>query len=173
MSHPQRSLVLARQPPNSNSSRGREEKPSRPFCFVAFCQAKGTKMRLAAILAFAAAGATAPPAGTPQTHAEIDVPRARAQQVIVQSRDFPAGGQSGWHVHPGTEVAYVTAGRLELNTKGKTTVLEPGDSFTMPRGVPHNGVNRGSDTARVVITLVVDKGVAPRRAVTAPWTGKF
>jgi quercetin dioxygenase-like cupin family protein len=125
-------------------------------------------MRLAMVMALAAGTAAAPPAPAPQTHAQIDVPRARAQQVIVQSRDFPVGGESGWHVHPGTEVAYVTAGRLELRIKGKTTILEPGDSFTMPRGVPHNGVNHGTEPARVVITLVVDKGVPPRQSVAAP-----
>lgn len=125
-------------------------------------------MRLAMILALATGTAAAPPASAPQTHAQIDVPRARAQQVIVQSRDFPPAGESGWHVHPGTEVAYVTTGRLELRIKGKTTVLEPGDSFTMPRGVAHNGVNHGAEPARVVITLVVDKGVPPRQSVAAP-----
>ena len=127
-------------------------------------------MRLAMIMALAAGtAATSPvPVPVPQTHAQIDVPRARAQQVIVQSRDFPVGGESGWHVHPGTEVAYVTAGRLELRIKCKSTVLEPGDSFTMPRGLAHNGVNNGAEPARVVITLVVDKGVPPRQSVTAP-----
>ncbi|MCZ8018312.1 cupin domain-containing protein [Novosphingobium sp.] len=126
-------------------------------------------MRLAIpVLALAATAAAAPPASAPQTHAQIDVPRARAQQVIVQSRAFPPGGESGWHVHPGTEIAYITSGRLELQVKGKTTVLEPGDSFTMPRGVPHNGVNRGTEAAKVVITLVVDKGVAPRQPAKAP-----
>ena len=129
-------------------------------------------MRFALLLALvageAAAQPVAPRASVPQIHAQIDVPRARAQQVIVQTRDFPAGGESGWHIHPGTEVAYVTAGQLELRVKGKTTVLESGDSFTVPRGVPHNGVNHGAETARVVITLVVDKGVPPRQSVAAP-----
>ncbi len=125
-------------------------------------------MRLAMLLALAGGTALAQPASVPQTHAQIDVPRARAQQVIVQSRTFPAGGESGWHAHPGTEVAYVTAGKLELRIKGKTTVLEPGDSFTMPRGVAHNGANRGTQPAHVVITLVVDKGVPPRQGVAAP-----
>lgn len=127
-------------------------------------------MRKSATLAMALllSAAAPPPTSAPQTHAQIDVPRARAQQVIVQSREFPVGGESGWHVHPGTEVAYVTAGRLELRIKGKTTVLEPGDSFTMPRGVAHNGVNHGAEAAHVVITLVVDKGVPPRQSVTAP-----
>lgn len=123
-------------------------------------------MRILIPLALAAAAAS-PPA-TVQTHAQLDVPRGRAQMVIVQSRDFAAGAESGWHVHPGTEVAYVTAGRLELRVKGKVTVLEAGDSFTMPRGVPHNGVNPGGETAKAVITLVVDKGAQPRQPVAEP-----
>ncbi|MBX9643053.1 MAG: cupin domain-containing protein [Novosphingobium sp.] len=116
----------------------------------------------------AAAAAAAPPSASVQTHAQLDVPRARPQVVIVQSRDFAGGAASGWHVHPGTEVAYVTAGRLELRVKGKVSVLEPGDSFTMPRGVAHNGINPGGDTAKVVLTLVVDKGAQPRQPVPAP-----
>jgi len=125
-------------------------------------------MRIFIPLALAAVAAAAPPSATVQTHAQIDVPRGRAQVVIVQSRDFAAGAESGWHVHPGTEVAYVTAGRLELRVKGKVTVLEAGDSFTMPRGVPHNGINPGGETAKAVITLVVDKGAQPRQPVPAP-----
>lgn len=125
-------------------------------------------MRLAMLLALAAGTAAAQPASVPQTHAQIDVPRVRPQQVIVQSRTFAAGGESGWHVHPGTEVAYVTAGRMELRIKGKSTMLEPGDSFTMPRGIAHNGINRGTGAAQLVITLVVDKGVPPRQPVAAP-----
>ena len=127
------------------------------------------RLFIASLLAAGAAPAPpAPPASVPQTHAQIDVPRARAQQVIVQSREFPAGGESGWHVHPGTEITYVTAGQVELRVKGKTTYLNPGDSFTVPRGVAHNGANHTSQVARVVITLVVDKGVPARQTVAAP-----
>jgi quercetin dioxygenase-like cupin family protein len=125
-------------------------------------------MRILLLTAAAAGAATAPPSAAPQTHAQLDVPRGRAQQVIVQSRDFAPGSESGWHVHPGTEVAYVTAGRLELRVAGQITVLNAGDSFTMPRGVAHNGVNPGGETARVVITLVVDKGAVARQPVAVP-----
>lgn len=120
------------------------------------------------ILAALAAAAAAPPPLASQTHAEIDVPRGKAQKVIVQSRDFKTGTQTGWHIHPGTEVAFIANGRLELHTAGKVTVLEAGDSFTMPRGVPHNGINTAPETARAVVTLVVDKGAKPRQSVTAP-----
>jgi quercetin dioxygenase-like cupin family protein len=125
-------------------------------------------MRLAILAALAGSAAAAPPATAPEIHAQLDVPRGRAQQVIVQTRDFAGGAESGWHVHPGTEVAYVASGRLELRIRGKTTVLDAGDSFTMPRGLVHNGINTGAETARVVITLVVDKGVPARQPVAAP-----
>lgn len=125
-------------------------------------------MRILLLLAAGASAAAAPPASVPQTHAELDVPRGKAQRVIVQSRDFAAGAESGWHVHPGTEVVYVVSGQLELRVKGKVTVLNAGDSATMPRGLVHNGVNRGAQAAKVVITLLVDKGVAPRQSVAAP-----
>jgi quercetin dioxygenase-like cupin family protein len=55
-----------------------------------------------------------------------------------------------------------------VHTKGKVSVLKTGDSFTMPRGLAHNGVNKGAEPARVVITLVVDKGAALRQPVLAP-----
>ena len=125
-------------------------------------------MRSLFLLAATASVAAAPSASVPQTHAELDVPRGKAQRVIVQSRDFAAGAESGWHIHPGIEVAYVVSGQLEVRVKGKVSVLNPGDSFTMPRGVAHNGVNRGPQSAKVVITLLVDKGAAPRQSVPAP-----
>jgi quercetin dioxygenase-like cupin family protein len=112
--------------------------------------------------------AAMPPAAPFQTHAQVQVPRGKPQVVMVQSRDFAPGAESGWHVHPGTEVAYVIAGRLELRVKGKVEVLEAGDSFTMPRGVPHNGINPGTETAKAVITLVVDKCAQPRQPVAEP-----
>lgn len=113
-----------------------------------------------------AAAVTSP---TPVTHATLDVPQGHgAQVVIVQSRDFPAGAEVGWHVHPGTETAVVISGEMEMITAGGVRRYGPGESFTMPRGTPHNGINAGAETARVVITLVVDKGVPPRQPVAAP-----
>ncbi len=122
----------------------------------------------AALLLVAATATVAPPAAPIQTHAEFDVPRGKPQRVIVQTRDFAPGSESGWHLHPGIEVAYIASGQLEVLTLGKTSVLKAGDSFTMPRGLAHNGVNKGTEMARVVITLVVDKGAVPRQPVEAP-----
>ena len=108
-------------------------------------------------------------AAAPVTVAEYLVPADHGEQVLlVQAREFEAGAESGWHVHPGVEIAYVVSGQMELVTAGGVRRLGPGDSFVMPRGEAHNGGNPGGETARVTITLVVDKGVPPRQPVTAP-----
>lgn len=120
------------------------------------------------LLIFAAATAAAP-SPAPVTHAMLDVPADHGpQQVIVQTRDFPAGATSGWHVHPGTETAVIVSGTMEMVTAGGVRRYGPGESFTMHRGTAHNGINPGSEGARVIITLVVDKGVPARQPVSAP-----
>ncbi len=125
-------------------------------------------MPLILLMALTAA-APAPATTAPITHAQIEVPRANGpQQVVVQSREFAPEASSGWHVHAGTEIAYVVSGEMELVTATTVTVLKPGDSFTMPRGVAHNGRNRGVVPAQIVITLVVDKRAALRTSVPAP-----
>ncbi len=125
-------------------------------------------MRALALVA-AAAAATAAPSSGPVTMAEVDVPRDKGpQQVVVQTREFAPKSESGWHVHPGIEIATVVDGEIELHTAAGVLKLEAGDSFTMPRGVAHNGVNAQAASASLVITLVVDKGKPLRTAVAAP-----
>lgn len=100
----------------------------------------------------------------------VDVPQDNGpQHVNVLTREFPVGGSSGWHVHPGVEIAWLQSGEMELHEAGKPVRrLQAGDHFVMPRGVAHNGVNIGAEPALVVITYVVDKGAPLRSAVPAP-----
>lgn len=108
-------------------------------------------------------------AAPPATLQMLDVPQDKGpQQVIIQTREFDPDGQSGWHVHPGVEMATVVSGEVDLVTAAGVRRLGPGDSFQMPRGTPHNGINPGKAPARVVITLVLDKGAEPRQSVAAP-----
>lgn len=110
--------------------------------------------------------ASAAPPPTLQTY---DVPQDKGeQQVLLQTREFAPGTESGWHVHPGVEIAYVESGEVEMVTAGGVRRLGPGDSILMPRGMAHNGINRGAVPGRVVITLVLDKGAVPRQSVPAP-----
>ena len=94
-------------------------------------------------------------AAPPATLQTLDVPQDKgAQQVIIQTREFDPGAQSGWHVHPGVEMAYVESGTMEIVTAGGVLRLGPGDSFQVPRGLPHNGVNPGAVPAKVVYVPV-------------------
>lgn len=122
-------------------------------------------------LAFVAAVliAASPPPSVPVTVAQLAVPQDHGEQeVLVQARTFAAGAKAGWHVHPGTEIAYVVSGEMELRTVEGVRRVKAGESFIMPRGTVHDGGNPGRKPARVMITLVVDKGVPPRESVPAP-----
>lgn len=114
--------------------------------------------------------AAAAPAAPPPMDVHVDVPQDKGpQHVNVLIREFPVGGSSGWHVHPGVEIAYLVSGEMSLEEEGKSTRrLLPGDSFTVARGVAHNGVNLGKEPARLVLTYVVDKDAPVRTSVPAP-----
>jgi quercetin dioxygenase-like cupin family protein len=129
-------------------------------------------MRWRVLLAapLAALPAAAAPPVQPPFDVHLDVPQDHGpQHVNVLLREFPVGGSSGWHTHPGTEIAYLVSGTMSLDRQGQPTQrLFPGDAFTVPRGVPHNGANLGKAPARLVITYVVDKDARVRTAVPAP-----
>ncbi len=129
-------------------------------------------IRILLALAAATTAAAAAPPPAPITHAEITVPRANGpQQVVVQTREFPKGASSGWHVHNGTEVAYLVSGEMEFRVAGNPVQRQhPGESITIPRGIAHMGTSVGNEPARLVITLVVDKGKPLRVAVPVPKT---
>jgi quercetin dioxygenase-like cupin family protein len=120
----------------------------------------------ALILSSAKAPAPAPPA----FDVRVPVPdNAGPQDIEVLQREFPVGGSSGWHVHPGIEIAYVLSGEMELRAKGQPPRrMRTGDHFVMPRGMEHNGINIGKGAARVAITYIVDRGAPVRTAVAAP-----
>lgn len=129
-------------------------------------------MRLPIVLAVLAATsplmADAP--APPPMDVHLDVPQDKGpQHVNTLVREFPVGGGSGWHVHPGVEIAYLVSGEMTLEQAGQPTRrLRAGDSFMVPRGLAHNGANAGKTPARLVITYVYDKGAPVRSAVPAP-----
>ncbi|MGE3690532.1 MAG: cupin domain-containing protein [Novosphingobium sp.] len=112
------------------------------------------------------AAAPAPPPAT--RLAEAEVANDRGPQVLTQhNRTFLPGGSSGWHSHPGIEVGHVLSGITEMRlADGTRRLYRAGESFVVPRGVVHNGINAGRGPARLLITYVVDKG-APQR-IDAP-----
>jgi quercetin dioxygenase-like cupin family protein len=126
-------------------------------------------MRLPMVLAVLVAASPLLAEAPPPMDVHLDVPQDKGpQHVEVLVREFPVGGSSGWHTHPGVEIAYLVAGEMSLEQDGQSIRrLMPGDSFMVPRGVAHNGANLGKVPARLVITYVVDKN-APLRTPVAP-----
>ena len=85
--------------------------------------------------------------------------------------EIPAGVESGWHMHPGEEVGYIVAGTVEMMIEGKPTLtLHAGDGFLMPPRTPHNALDLGPETGRMLSTYIVELGepLAPGRYSPRP-----
>ena len=81
-------------------------------------------------------------------------------QVLTE---IPAGVESGWHQHPGEEVGYILAGTVEMHIHDRPTLtLHAGDPFLIPPRTPHNAIDLGPDTGRMLSTYIVEAGPAAR-----------
>ncbi len=78
---------------------------------------------------------------------------------VIEATAAP-GAQSGWHVHPGHELAYVLEGEGILEVKGQSPLrLKKGVGFHIDPMVPHNAINTGTAAPlRVVAVFVVESG---------------
>jgi quercetin dioxygenase-like cupin family protein len=84
------------------------------------------------------------------------IPGREIVQVITE---IPAGVESGWHVHPGEEVGYIIAGQVEMAVQGRDSViLRAGDGFLIPPRTPHNALDLGPETGRMLSTYIVETG---------------
>src|SRR6478752_219045 len=89
-------------------------------------------------------------------HASSSIPGRDIVQVLTE---IPVDVSSGWHHHPGEEVGYIVAGTVRMERRdGDTTVLNAGDGFLIPPGVPHNATDLGPDTGRMLSTYIVRTG---------------
>ena len=123
---------------------------------------------LASILLAAAAVTTvvAPPLPASTV---VGVPLDRGpQDAVVLERTFPVGGESGWHTHPGYEIGHVVSGETEMRTPEGIVRYKAGQTFVLPRGTVHNGVNVSGVPAVMVITYLVDRGAPVRQDAPEP-----
>ena len=89
-------------------------------------------------------------------HATSSIPGRDIVQVLTE---IPVDVSSGWHHHPGEEVGYIVAGTVRMERRdGDTQVLNAGDGFLIPPGVPHNATDLGPDTGRMLSTYIVETG---------------
>jgi quercetin dioxygenase-like cupin family protein len=89
-------------------------------------------------------------------HKTSSIPGREIVQVLTE---IPSGVESGWHQHPGEEVGYILAGTVEMMIKGQPTLtLNTGDPFLMPPRTPHNALDVGSETGRMLSAYIVEIG---------------
>ena len=96
-----------------------------------------------------------------------DAPGSATHEIVLAIAEFPPGGTSGWHRHPGVEMAYVLEGTIVMQIAGRSdTTLVAGNSIQ--NHVPHTARNAGTTVARVLATYVVEKGKPLAEPVPAP-----
>ena len=79
------------------------------------------------------------------------------RDIVQVLTEIPAGVESGWHTHPGEEVGYILAGTVRMMIEGKPTLtLRTGDPFLMPPGQPHNALDVGPETGKMLSTYIVE-----------------
>ncbi len=89
-------------------------------------------------------------------HVASSIPGREIVQVLTE---IPTGVESGWHEHPGEEVGYILAGTVEMMFRGKPSLtLHAGDPFLIPPRTPHNALDVGPETGRMLSTYIVEAG---------------
>ncbi|MBG6239986.1 quercetin dioxygenase-like cupin family protein [Mycetocola sp. CAN_C7] len=87
-------------------------------------------------------------------HSSSSIPGRDIVQVLTE---IPVGVESGWHTHPGEEVGYLLTGRVQMRIQDKPTlILEAGDGFLIEPGTPHNALDLGPDTGRMLSCYIVE-----------------
>ncbi|HEY6746329.1 MAG TPA: cupin domain-containing protein [Mycobacteriales bacterium] len=99
-------------------------------------------------------------------HRGSSIPGREIVQVLTE---IPVGVESGWHTHPGEEVGYIVAGTVEMRISGgETLTLAAGDGFLIPPGTPHNALDLGPGTGRMLSTYLVEIGQPLATIVDGP-----
>jgi quercetin dioxygenase-like cupin family protein len=79
------------------------------------------------------------------------------REVVTARADFPAGGATGLHTHPGDEISYVAEGSVELVIEGASKTYKAGEAFHVPAGKVHDAKAAGGP-AVVIANYVIEKG---------------
>jgi len=85
------------------------------------------------------------------------------REVVTARADFPAGGATGLHTHPGDEISYVAEGSVELVIEGVSKTYKAGEAFHVDAGKVHDAKATGGP-AVVIANYVIEKG----RPATTP-----
>ncbi len=122
----------------------------RGFVSCAICSVAGL------VGATGPADAQAQPGFTRKILQRTDYPGDKYVCVLVEVNIEPNAAIAR-HTHPGIESSYIVSGSSTLSVKGQPDrVVQAGEGFQIPAGVPHS-VRNGPDPSRVVATYIVEK----------------
>lgn len=77
--------------------------------------------------------------------------------VLQMAVDIQPGFLVARHTHPGVETTYLIAGGGTLKISGsENRIVKPGDTFQVPREVPH-ALDNGAALTQLVVVYAVDK----------------
>jgi quercetin dioxygenase-like cupin family protein len=80
------------------------------------------------------------------------------REVITARADFPAGGTTGMHTHPGDEISFVADGSVEVvMMDGSSKTYTKGEAFNIIGGKAHEAKAVGGP-AVVIANYVIEKG---------------
>ena len=79
------------------------------------------------------------------------------REVVTARADFPAGGSTGLHTHPGDEISFVAEGAVEIVMDGSSKVYRKGEAFNVIGGKPHEA-KAVEGPAVVIANYVIEKG---------------
>lgn len=81
------------------------------------------------------------------------------REAVMAIVELPPGSAEGRHSHPAEVFAYLMEGTATLEVEGKpNATLKAGDTFYIPPGQIHQGINNGSAPAKLVAVFVAEKG---------------
>jgi len=121
-------------------------------------------LSLGIVLALAASGLQAQDKGEIKRKAltKQELTSAPGHEAVLSQVEMAPGAAEGRHTHPGELLGYVEEGTVTLHVDGKpTATLKRGDSFFVPAGATHWGENQTKAPARILATLILEKGKPP------------
>ena len=79
------------------------------------------------------------------------------REVVTARADFPAGGSTGMHTHPGDEISFVAEGSVEIVMDGASKIYRKGEAFNIIGGKVHDA-KAVDGPATVIANYVIEKG---------------
>lgn len=97
--------------------------------------------------------------GTTAAGGKIAYPKTDSAEVTALVLDIGPGGETGRHMHPSPTFVYMLEGAIDVvMDDGMTHSYKAGDSFLESVNTWHNGKNKGTTPARVLVVFSGARG---------------